>query len=118
VDVVECDHDWLLDGEIEEEASNGGEHLVARARELALVPARLTDQLPQRPERDSFAVRRAAADENRRLGVEGGEELAREPRLADAGLADDRHEPSSAAGDNTRVHAAQPFELALTSDEA
>ena len=47
--------------------------------------------LRERPVRDAFAVRQAAADEHGRA-LEPGDELAREPALPDAGVAVDREE--------------------------
>ena len=54
-----------------------------------VVPAaRLADHLPQRPERDAFAVREAPAGENVRLAAEPSGELLDQPRLPESGLAD------------------------------
>ena len=52
------------------------------------VGSELLEHFDHRPERDSFAVVEAAATHNR--GVEAVEQLRNEPRLADAGRAEQR----------------------------
>ena len=98
VDVVEHCDERLLAGEILEQAPRRGEHLVARALEHALVAAGMPERLANRRERRPLAVRRAARHDDARLALEGAEQLARQPRLADAGVADDGHEADAGGG--------------------
>ncbi len=116
VDVVEHREERPLGGELLEQAPRRREHLVARAFEHGLVPAGRPERLPDRRERRSFAVGRAAGDDDARLAVEPGDELSRQPRLADAGVADDRHEATAARG-GCEVGGAQALELLLLADE-
>ena len=52
-----------VDRKLLEDLADGGEGLVARALEHGLVPAGLSQDLAQGPERDAFSVGRAASDE-------------------------------------------------------
>ena len=77
---------------------------------------RVLDHRCERPVGDAFAVgKRAAAEHGDALGALG--ELADEPRLADAGLAEDRHQVGAPiagrAGERVREH----VELLLAADE-
>ncbi len=72
--------------------------------------------LGERPVGDALAVREAAPDEHRRA-LERGDELAREPALAHAGLAVERDEVGAAVADGALVRVAEQLELALAADE-
>ena len=54
--------------------------------------ADLADDFAERPERDPLAIGRAVPLKHRRFFADGTYELSREPRLADAGRAEDREE--------------------------
>src|SRR5436305_6058752 len=79
-------------------------------------PEMLFQHLSKRPEGDPFSVRQAAAGSPQRLGVVGGEappELAHQPRLADAGVPEQRDEHRSPAVHAAPVGARKPPELGL-----
>jgi len=103
VHVIECDDDRLLDGDVNEQPACRCEDLVAGDLERALVAAGRSEDLPNRRERHPLAVRRAAADQDGRLGRHVAEELFHEPGLADARLAEHGHQAHAAACDDIRV---------------
>ena len=74
------------------------------------------DHLRERPVRDAFAVGKAAAGEDARA-LEPVDELAREPALPHAGLAEDREEVSAAVSDRPRERVLEQLELRLAPDE-
>ena len=75
----------------------------------------LLQHLDHRPVRDPLAVGKAAATDDRRL--DRGQKLRREPRLADAGIADDRDQLATLLGPHALPSNLQDRELALTADE-
>ena len=75
----------------------------------------LLQHLDDRPVGDPFAVRQAASSHDPRL--DRGEQLGSEARLADAGVADDRHQLATLLGPHTRPCVANERQLALASDE-
>ena len=116
VDVVEDRDERTFAGELLEQASRRCEHLVARAVEHALVTPRVPERLANRRERRALAVGRAARDDSARLAVERAEQLLRQSRLADAGVADDRHQAGARRG-GLAVGGTEPFELLLLPDK-
>ena len=62
-----------------------------------LVEIQPADDLDERPVGDALAVRKAAPFEHEDVVADVGDQLAGEPRLADSGLADDRHDPTRRA---------------------
>ncbi len=111
LDVVQDEHDGPVPGEGLEEPPHGPVELVAPRAGLGaadgfddapadgvrvrlgaerLVEVDAAHDLDERPVRDPAAVREAGALEHERLVTERAHELGREPRLADARLADDR----------------------------
>ena len=88
-----------------------------RERRLRMSPATSLDDVGEREVRDALAVRRAAADQHAGLRLDGVDELAREPRLADPGRADDRRERAGASGDRRVECAPELVELTCAPDE-
>ena len=80
------------------------------------MPARLLQDLGERPVGDAVAVREAAPDEDPRA-LEPREQLAHEPALADAGVAVDRDELRALLGDDALLQREQEVELAVAADE-
>ena len=78
-------------------------------------PRGLADGLGERPERDAVAVREAAAAQDHGLPLDRPDELVDQPRLADAGLADDGHEPRPVSA-RLGKGVAQDCELAVAAD--
>jgi hypothetical protein len=123
VDVLERDDERPGGRDVLDEAADGGEDRVARRAEVGLLDAGMTEEVAQRQERDALAVGRAAADQDGRPArardgrPESREQLADEPRLADAGVADERQETRAAAGRDVLVERPQPRELRVASDE-
>src|SRR5205814_4473944 len=79
--------------------------------------AQRPQRLVQGPVRDPLAVGQAATDQRRRLAAEHREELAGEPRLADAGGAPQREAHAGSLLDRARVGLAQARELRGAADE-
>jgi hypothetical protein len=69
VDVVEHREKRLLRRELLEQAPGRREHLVARALEHGLVPARRAERFADGRKRCSLAVGRAAGDDDARLSI-------------------------------------------------
>ena len=65
-----------------------------RGRLLVANPRRLTHDLPERPVRDPLAVGKAPPREDACLGLDRGQELEGQTRLADPRLPEDGHEPT------------------------
>ncbi len=83
-------------------------------------PAALADHLAERPERDALAVcRRPAAVPVRVLDdpVDVLEELPRQPRLADAGRTDDRHQAQAGLAPGREEQVLQETQLVIPTDE-
>src|SRR5207344_2961138 len=76
-----------------------------------------SDRVPERPEGDAPAVRQAAAAEDERGARDGRRELAREARLADAGLAEDGDQPASAVGGCLLERRGEETLLPLSADQ-
>ena len=74
----------------------------------------LLDDLRHRPVADPLAVGEAAAADDGR--VHAGEELLREPRLADAGRAEDREQVARAVADDVGERALEQLALPLAAD--
>ena len=116
LDVVQNDDKRSLRRSLLQRLAKGPGDLLGRRRRLALAEQRadrrrgvlvrgqlveLLQHLDDRPVRDPFAVGEAAAADDGRL--DRGQELRGEPRLADTGVADDRHELATRS---TRVRSA------------
>ena len=83
-------------------------------------PGRAPQDLAERPVRDALTVREAApAEHPRRAGpaTRCRDELLGEPRLADPGVAEDRHERRAALVDAASVQRLEERELASPADE-
>ena len=80
------------------------------------IPAARLDHLGERPVGDALAVGQAAAGEHGRA-LEPGDELAREPALADAGLAVDREQVRAAVADGALERVLEQLELGVAPDE-
>ena len=110
-----------IEPECEAEVAAVPESLGNRLRPVVLEDAEvLPKHFGKRPVGGAVPVREAAAGSLQRLRVLVGEpapQLAHEARLADARVADDRHELGCAAGRDARVGGAELFELALAPDE-
>ena len=74
------------------------------------------DHLGQGPVGDALAVREAATDEHR-CALEPVDELAREPALADAGLAVDREQVGAAVAHRAVEGVAEQLELGFAADQ-
>ena len=94
-----------------------GEVAVADACQHLGRVAGIAHDVGQRQVGGAGAVGRAARDEDPRLVPERVEQLAREPRLADAGRADDGREPGRASGDGGGVRGAEGGQLVPAADE-
>jgi hypothetical protein len=88
-----------------------------RLRVVVVDPRGLADDLCKRPVRDAVAVGETAAPDDGRVTLDPVGELAHEPRLTDARLADERDEaaPALLAGEPQRV--AQALQLLPAPDE-
>ncbi len=75
------------------------------------------EDLDERPVGDALAVREAAPAQDVGRVADSLEEVGDEPRLADAGRAEEREEPARAVGDRVLVVAPEPLALALAPDE-
>ena len=75
------------------------------------------EHLGQRRERGALAVRQAAPDQHGRLGLEQRDELAHEPALADARVADERDELRAAFPADAVEGRSQRGELMVAADE-
>ena len=75
----------------------------------------LLQHLDHRPVGDPLAVGRATTADHRR--VDGSQDLRGEPRLADAGITDDRHQLATLLRPDTLPRLLEDRELALTTDE-
>ena len=75
----------------------------------------LLQHLDDRPVGDPLAVGEAAAADDRRL--DRRQSLRGQPGLADAGVADDRHQLAALLGPHALPRLSDERELALTSDE-
>ena len=120
VHVVEDEDERPLPGQPLEDAARLEEDLAGRcsAGQDRVQPlARLLEHLRKRQPRGALAVGDAAADEHRRLVADAHDELARQARLADPGLADDRHQPAAALGAGLVVGSPQRCQLPLAPDE-
>src|SRR5919201_776331 len=83
-------------------------------------PEVLSQRLAERPVRSPRSVGEAASGAPQRFRILVGEpfpELARQPRLADAYIAENGHEPRAPLLERRAVGAAEPFELPITADE-
>ena len=79
-------------------------------------PGRALDHLGERPVGDTLSVGQAAAREDG-CALEALDELAREPALADAGLAVDREQVGAPVAQRAVVGVAQQLELRVAPDE-
>ena len=79
--------------------------------------AGLAQRLGERLERRERLLRAAAEQDGGAAGERGGGELVREPRLADAGLAGEQHEPAVAVHLHAGPRRAQALELGAAADE-
>src|SRR5439155_11189516 len=80
----------------------------------------LAQDLGERPVRGAVPVREAAAGALHRLPLLRGEprpQLSHEPRLADAGVAHDRHQAGRVVANDPLVGRAKLVELMLSTDE-
>jgi hypothetical protein len=80
----------------------------------------LLEHFGERPVGDPLPIRETAPRPLERLGIlfcEPGPQLAREPRLAHAGVAHDRDEVRLPALDRTTIRHLEHLELALSADE-
>ena len=75
------------------------------------------DHLRDRPVRDAFTVRERAATEDRGA-LDAGDELPRQPALADPRLRVDREQMGALVADHARERVVQQLELELAGDEA
>jgi hypothetical protein len=116
VHVVERHDDGSLERHLLEQAPRRREGLVAGERERSVVTTRSTEDVADGGERHVLAVRRAATDENDRLG-RVVEELLDEPRLPDPGIAEHGHETQARSCDDVGVRGAEPLELAGSAGE-
>ena len=140
VDVLEDDEQRPFARERLEQAPHGPEELLRRSRSAAaeraealdhergvglvahrvrhgLLAAEPLDELRQRPEGDPVAVGEAAPGGDGRVLADLGDELGHEPRLADAGRADHRHQPALAPLRARRQLVSKERELARPPDE-
>jgi hypothetical protein len=121
VQVVEDEHERALVRESLEEAADGPERLVGRCglERLLELPlgAYLLEDLDERPEGDSFAVREAAPGQNGCALPQLRHELDYEPRLADAGGPEDGEERARPLRDGALVRLAEQIEFAAATDE-
>src|SRR3954447_338595 len=110
----------------EVEAKRKREHLVweqpsYRLRRVAVEdPEVLLQHLAQRPVRDRVPIRETAAVRARRLRILGADprpQLTDKPRLAHAGVADERDQMRLALLEDTLVGRLQERQLAVASDE-
>ena len=85
--------------------------------ERAFRSERGEDEVAERPVRDPLAVRDASAFEHPRIACDGGDELARQPRLADSGPTEDREEGCGAFLHRGVEGIAAVGQLALSADE-
>ena len=96
-----------LQPERQSETLAGAEQAPNRLGRCVLLDAEvLLEDLPERPVRDPSAIRYAAACQAERFGQLGGEhgpELAHEARLANPGIAHDRHAVRLALTDDTAI---------------
>src|SRR6185503_20551764 len=98
--------------------------LAVRAQLLACLVERVVvadarrrlHHLGERPVRDAFAVREAAAREHGRA-LEARDELAREAALPHTGIAVDRDERGAAVARRPRKRVLEQLELGLAADE-
>ena len=130
LDVVEDDHDRpFCRGLLQRLAERPGD-LLRGCRSLRLAQQRpdrlrgglfggpqveLLQYLDDRPVRDPLPIGRAAATHDRR--VDGSQSLRGEPGLADAGIADDRHQLAALLRPYALPRLPQDPELALTAHE-
>ena len=130
LDVVEDDHQRPLGRSLLERLAERPGDLLGRRRRLRLAEQRadrrrgglvrgqhveLLQHLDDRPVGDPLAVGEAAAADDRRL--DRRQELRGEPRLADAGIADDRDQLAALLGPHALPRLPEQRELALTPDE-
>ena len=130
LDVVEDDHERPLGRRLLQRLAKGPGDLLRRCRRLALAEQRadrrrgglvrrqhveLLQHLDDRPVGDPLAVGEAAAADDGRL--DRGQNLRDQPRLADAGIADDRHQLAAPLGLHALPRLPDERELALASDE-
>ena len=90
--------------------------IASSTRVVVRDPGRDLDHLGERPVGDALAVGQAAAGEDRRA-LDAREELAREPALADAGLAVDREQVRAPVADGALERVLEQLELGLAADE-
>ena len=76
---------------------------LARAESRVADPGGVRERRGDRPERDALAVRQAAPRDDGRVVAEPREELVRQPRLADAGRAEDGDELGATARSTARA---------------
>ncbi len=117
-----CPEPLLLGGVLDEALDGGGELGVCGGGVVRLEDARLRlHDLPERPVRDALAVGEAAPLPPCRhqvgLIVEVREELADHPALADARLAEQRHELDGRFARGSRERVLQELELVLPPHE-
>ncbi len=141
LDVVECDHERAHPGERFEQPAHGPLHVLRRrrrarapdrarhhvghARRLPVArherlerrhAAQVVDDLLERPVGDALAVGQAAPDDDAGAGLDVGDELLDEPRLADPGRPEHGRDDAAVGGDAAVVAAAQARELAAAAD--
>ncbi len=141
VDVLDADDERALPGERLEHAADRPERLVGRLGRRALertahppsdevavglrgdgledrlLAADRPDEVVERHEGEAVPVRQAAGREDAGLVPDRVEQLAREPRLADAGRAVDRDDPARLLAHDLGVLAAEVRELSRPADE-
>ena len=130
LDVVEDDHERPLRRSLLQRLAEGPGDLLRRCRRLRLAQQRadrrggglvrrqqveLLQHLDHRPVGDPLAVGEAAAADDRRL--DRSQNLRDEPGLADARIADDRHQLAALLGLHALPCLPEDRELALASDE-
>ena len=95
--------------------SPSSERIAAAAASSGRQHVELLQHLDDRPVGDPLAVGEAAAADDRR--VDRRQQLRDQPRLADAGVADDRHQLAALLGPHALPRLPHERELALTPDE-
>ena len=130
LDVVEDDHERLPCRGLLQRLAKGPGDLLRCRRRLRLAQQRtdrhrgglicgphveLFQHLDHRPVRDPLPIRETAATDNRR--VDGSQSLRGEPGLADAGIADHRHQLAALLGAHALPCLPQDPELEVTAHE-
>jgi hypothetical protein len=109
----------VLDAHRAPQAARHGRRDADRGRQIVerAIAGRLHDDLAQRPVGDAVTVGGAGAGEDRPALAGDRGQLGDEPRLADAGLSDDRHHLRGVLGDDTRERLAQTADLLVATDQ-